>query len=163
MGILDTVILTLLVLTVLITVMTSSLLQAAIGLAITSAFLTIIMFTMNASLAAVYELSVCAGLIPVIFITVISLTKPLTNDEMKAETREKIGRFWPLPLIFIFAGIVLAYHKVLVSLKLPVHENAWDVRQVVWGVRQLDLIGQLAVLLAGVFAILVLFKEMRKK
>jgi len=163
MGMLDAIILIILSLTVLATVMTTSLLQAAIGLAVTSALLTVVMFKLNAPLAALFELSVCAGLIPVIFITVISLTKPLSNEEMKTESREKMTRFWPLPIVFILAGIIAAYLKIRISLKLPMHGPSLDVRQVLWSVRQIDLIGQLAVLLAGAFAILVLFKEMRRK
>ena len=70
---LEILILILLVVAALWTVMTRSLLRSAIGLALTSAILTLAIFRMNASLAAVFELSVCAGLIPVLFISVISL------------------------------------------------------------------------------------------
>ena len=163
MGTLNGVVLIMMALTVLATILTRSLLQSAIGLALASALLTIVMYRLNAPLAALFELSVCAGLIPVIFITVISLTKPLTKEEVQAEAREKLFRFWPLPVIFVLAGIIFAYMKVKIGLRPPMHEMSLDVRQVLWGVRQIDLLGQMAVLLAGAFAILVLFKEMRRK
>jgi NADH-quinone oxidoreductase subunit J len=91
MNSLDLFILIVLMLTGLFTVMTSSLLKSGIGLAVTSAVLSAMMFRLGAPLAAVFELSVCAGLIPVIFITVISLTKPLKKDEALAERREKFA------------------------------------------------------------------------
>ncbi|MDD5730401.1 MAG: hypothetical protein PHN57_04670, partial [Candidatus Omnitrophica bacterium] len=43
-------------------VMATRLLRAAIALALTSVILTVIMFRLNSPLAAVFELSVCAGL-----------------------------------------------------------------------------------------------------
>ena len=87
----DTIIfipLSLLVLFALFTVLIKNLLKAVISLAAASASLTIIMFMLNAPLAAVFELSVCAGLITVIFISVISLTKPLTPEEEILEVRK---------------------------------------------------------------------------
>ena len=46
--------------------------------------LAILMFRLTRPSAAVFELSVCAGLIPVIFISAISLTQRLKRDEAKA-------------------------------------------------------------------------------
>ena len=62
------------------TVMTARLLRSAVGLAITSAILTILMFQLASPLAAVFELSVCAGLISAIFISTISLTQRVTAE-----------------------------------------------------------------------------------
>jgi len=58
----DVILLTLLVLAALWTVMSSRIVRAAVGLAITSVILSIIMFHLKSPLAAVFELSVCAGL-----------------------------------------------------------------------------------------------------
>ena len=66
------------------TVMTFNLLKSAIGLAVTSAILSLLLFLMDAPLAGVFELSVCAGLITVVFISVISLTKTLGAAEARA-------------------------------------------------------------------------------
>ncbi len=51
------------------------LLQSAIMLGVSSAILSIAFFIANAPIAAAFELVVCAGLITVLFISTISLTK----------------------------------------------------------------------------------------
>mgnify|MGYP001096395098 CR=1 FL=1 len=51
------------------------LLFAAISLAALSAALAIVFYRLNSPYAAVIELSVCAGLITALFVSVISLTK----------------------------------------------------------------------------------------
>ena len=43
--------------------------------------------------------------------------------------------------------------------KLPVPDLEGDVRRVLWNQRHLDLLGQIVILLAAVFGVLVLFKE----
>ncbi|HEX7561381.1 MAG TPA: hypothetical protein VF347_04240, partial [Candidatus Humimicrobiaceae bacterium] len=65
-----------LVIAALMVVFSSRLLLAAISLAATSIMLTLLMFKLNSPIAAVFELSICAGLITVIFITTISFVKP---------------------------------------------------------------------------------------
>lgn len=162
-GALNTLILVCLVVVALFTVMTRSLLRAGLGLAVTSAILTIIIYRLNAPLAAVFELSVCAGLIPVIFITVISLTKPLTPEEAAAEQKEKFSRFWPLPIVIAVLAVVLYLLKIKFDVQVPPVEVEQSAAWVIWKTRQIDLIGQIAILLAGAFSILILFKETKKK
>ena len=145
------------------TVMASGLLRAALGLAVVSAVLSALIYRIGAPIAAVYELSVCAGLIPVIFITVISLTKPLKKDEEKQESIDKIHRFWPLPILIVLIGAGMFLFKPVIELKQFMVVYGPDVKEMVWSIRQTDLIGQIAILLAGAFAILILFKEMRSK
>jgi len=163
LHILDISILGGLVLVALYTVMTSSLLRAGIGLALTSAVLTVIMYRFNAPLAAIFELSVCAGLIPVIFITVISLTKPLKKEEAIEEGRNKMTRFWPLPAVVAIVFAILLTANIKLNIALPSVEMEADARQIIWNVRRLDLIGQILILLTGAFGILILFKEAKKK
>jgi NADH-quinone oxidoreductase subunit J len=55
------------------TVMSARLLHSAIGLATTSVILAILMYQLGSPLAAVFELSVCAGLISAIFLSAIPL------------------------------------------------------------------------------------------
>lgn len=50
-------------------------LLAAISLAALSAIIALMCFKMNSPYAGVFELSVCAGLITVLFVSVISLTE----------------------------------------------------------------------------------------
>lgn len=145
------------------TVMTRSLLRAAIGLAFTSVILTIIMFRLNARLAAMFELSVCAGLIPVLFISVISLTQPLTKQEILQHMKQRLARFWFLPLLLVVIGIALILMRINPITKLPAAETVKDARNVIWNLRQLDLLGQVIILLTGAFAVVILFKERVKK
>ena len=144
------------------TVMTRSLLRSAMGLALTSAILTVIIFRLNAPLAGVFELSVCAGLIPVLFISVISLTQALTYKEALEHMKSRFARFWALPLIVIIAGIILILMNVKLKTKLPLPESQADVRFVMWHLRQFDLLGQIIILFTGVFGVVILFKERKK-
>ncbi|MFH0855423.1 MAG: hypothetical protein V1869_02750 [Candidatus Omnitrophota bacterium] len=159
---LDVLILVLLVIAALWTVMTRSLLRSAIGLALMSAVLTLIIFRMNASLAAVFELSVCAGLIPVLFISVISLTQAMTHKEVIEHMKSRLERFRGLPLIIIILGIALGLASMSFKAKLPLPEVEPDPRLVLWHLRQLDLLGQIIILFTGVFGVVVLFKERKK-
>ncbi len=69
------------------TVMIRDLLKAAVSLAALSAVLTVILFMLKAPLAAVFELSVCAGLITVVFVSTISMTKLRTKEQIRAAQR----------------------------------------------------------------------------
>ena len=163
MTIIDIILLTAMVVAALWTVMTRSLLKSTIGLAFTSAIITIIMFRLNSPLAAVFELSVCTGLITAVFVSTISLVRPLTHKQIIQLSRDRIKRFWYLPAIIIVVGIALMYLKIPAPLELPAVSAESDVRNVLWNSRQLDLFGQIVVLLAGVFGIVLLFKESKKK
>ena len=81
------------------TVMGRSLLKATIGLAATSALISIIIFRLNSPLAAVFELSVCTGLITAIFVSTISMTKPLTHKEILQASKDRLKRYCYLPII----------------------------------------------------------------
>jgi NADH-quinone oxidoreductase subunit J len=140
-------------------VMGSSLLKATIGLAVTSAIITILMFRLDSPLAAVFELSVCAGLITVVFISTISLTKPLTHQEVIERSRERWKRYWPLPIIITAVGIGLAFMNMPKDLSIFRSTSTLDVRQVLWNLRQLDIFGQIIIIIAGALGIVVLFEE----
>jgi NADH-quinone oxidoreductase subunit J len=145
------------------TVMTRSLLRAAIGLALTSAILSMIMFRLNAPIAGVFELSVCAGLISALFFSIITITQPLTPEKVIQEWKAKLERFWYLPVIVLLSGFILSILNVKLDITLPTPEKIVEVRSVLWASRQLDLIGQIIILICGVLGIVVLLKEMRKK
>jgi len=151
--------LTLLLLAGVWAVMTLNLLKSAIGLAVTSAILTLLLFLMDAPLAGVFELSVCAGLITVVFISAISLTKPLAGAEAQARDRSRVKRFIFLPIIIVIVGAALYALHPQMDLSLPPAGAEMDVRQVLWNVRRLDLVGQILVILAGVFGVVILFKD----
>ena len=159
----NSILLMALVAAALFTVMTRSLLRAAIGLALTSAILAMFMYMLNSPVAAVFELSVCAGLISALFFSIITITEPLIPEKVNEEMRARMTRFWYLPIVLVIAGIILSLVSVDIHLKLPAPEVVQNVRQVLWNMRQLDLVGQIIILLAGVFGIVILLKEAVKK
>jgi len=144
-------------------VMTRSLLKSTIGLALTSAIMVIIMFRLDSPLAAVFELSVCTGLITAVFVSTISLVKPLTHKEIVTLSKNRIKRFRYLPLIMIAAGLMLISVKIPFNFNLPAKAVETDVRNVLWNARQIDIFGQIIILLAGVFATVLLFKESKDR
>jgi NADH-quinone oxidoreductase subunit J len=141
------------------TVMTTRMLHSAIGLAITSAVLSILMFQLASPLAAVFELSVCAGLISAIFISTITLTGRLSGDNLQLRERERFQRFWLLPLLVIVAVVVFKQVPEPVISSLPAQPAVNDVRIIIWKLRHLDLFGQIVILLAGAFGVVTFFKE----
>jgi len=156
------VILAVLIAAALWTVLTRSLLRSAIGLALTSVVLAIVMFRLNSPLAAVFELSVCAGLISVLFVSSISLTQPLEQPAKLQHMKDRTGRFWYLPVIMLAVGVMLSFVKIKLTLPVLAPEIEKDVRNVLWNLRQVDLLGQIMILLAGVFGVVMLFRETRK-
>lgn len=142
-------------------VSTVRILRSAIGLALTSAILAVIMYRLGSPWAAAFELSVGAGLISVIFISTINLTQRLTSTRYHAREMELLKRFWVLPVIIILVAVYLS--QVDLSAFLPVPRPAapvtGDVRTLLWFERHLDIIGQIAVILAGAFSVVLLFKE----
>ena len=159
----DIIILVLMIIGALWTVMTRSLLRSAIALAFTSVIISILMFRLNSPIAAVFELSVCAGLISVLFISAISLTSPLTKEEVLQQKRERLKRFIWLPFMIIAICIGLSLIMVKLNFQLPLPETEKDVSIVMWNLRGLDVVGQVVILLSGIFGVVILFKESKKK
>ena len=149
----------------LFTVMTRSLLKATIWLAVTSAIISILIFTLNSPIAGVFELSVCTGLITAVFVSAISLTKPLTQSQTAAVSKDRMKRFWYLPVIVVAAGISLIFSILKLPMDFKIHESVSklsDVREVLWNARHLDLFGQIIIMLAGAFGVVILFRERKR-
>lgn len=159
---LNIIILVILIIVSIWTVMTRSLLRAGIGLALVSVILAIVMFRLDSALAAVFELSVCAGLISVLFVSVISLTQPYSQKEIVERMKSMFARFKYLPVIIVLVGLVMFFLKFRPDFLLPAPQAERSVRNMLWNFRQIDLLGQIIILLCGVFAVVVLFKEIRK-
>jgi NADH-quinone oxidoreductase subunit J len=162
-AMIDNILLITVVLAALWTVMTRSLLKAALGLAVTSAIIAIMLFRLDSPLAGVFELSVCAGLITAVFISAISLMKPLTHKETIALSKKRIKKYWYLPLILIITGIAFSRTMVPTGFNIPEQAINQDVRSVIWNSRALDMFGQIIIVLAGVFGTVILFRESKKK
>jgi NADH-quinone oxidoreductase subunit J len=147
-------------------VMMPDLLVAAIGLALASAILSIALFMMDMPWAAVLELSVCAGLITVVFVSAISLTKPMKKPEARAFARKKLLRFMWLPAMalaaFIYMMVSFDFGSAPFS-RSSLGNMAADFRNIMWLARPMDMIGQMIMILVGIFGVVVLFKGLAPK
>jgi len=142
------------------------LLKASIALAAVSGLLTIIMFLMDAHLAAVFELSVCMGLITVILISAISMTRIHTKEEKEKAARARRKRFVLLPVLLIavlVVALVIVWPHVSELLPHTPPPEAATEPEVFWNKRHADLLGQIVIILAGVLGVLIFFKERGKE
>jgi len=139
-------------------VLSKDLLPSAIALALASVTASIIFYMMGAMWVAVFELTIVAGLITVLFISAISLTRDLKED---MESDKPIFYF---PAIFIVVVILSVLGVYWLTDQMPNKEFADvaghdDFRNVFWGERKLDILGLTAVILAGVFGIAAFFRK----
>jgi NADH:ubiquinone oxidoreductase subunit 6 (subunit J) len=139
----------------LMAVFLKDLLKAAISLAFMSSLLAVLLYRLDSPFAAVFELSVVAGLITVLFVSVIALTK---EEETAKEAR------WPayvFPLALVVFGLIDI--KVMQSLFANTPQGFGNPEAsfgaTLWGVRSLDILGQIAVIFGGVFGVLALLRE----
>lgn len=138
-----------------------SLIKATVCLAITSVLISIVLFLLGAYWAALFELSVCAGLITVVFISTISFfSKERRSEEQE---RDHHSRFRLLPYLMVVCGLALLALLVLSGFSMqsiPALPPAFaEFKQILWSNRQVDILAQIALILAGSFAVIVLFKE----
>lgn len=156
-----------LVVTVTICTFLRDLLKACIALGVLSAILAVVMFVMGAQMAAVFELSVCAGLITVVFISSISMTKLSSKEEAAKERKLRRKRFALLPLIL--AGILIVALMLLwprldaLIPNIPQPHSMAVEPDVFWNLRRQDLLGQIIMILAGVYGVLIFFRERDSK
>ncbi len=157
---LTVVVLSVMVAAALWSVVTLTMLRAAIGLALVSVLLAVVLFSLGATLAGVFELSIGAGLIPVLFVSVVSLTRRQQQEEHALVRRIHLRAFWPLPLLLLAVGIALSFlpPTIVAAPAGPGGES----RTIFWVARRLDLFGQVLIVIAGALGIVVLFREGRK-
>ena len=139
----------------------TTIVRAAMGLALTSVLVTVLLFRMGAPLAAVFELSVCAGLITVVFASTIAMTRPLDEGEAARCRIRRRRRFHPAFFLVALVGAALWATGYTLEVSAPAALPGPGVRQVLWDLRRIDLVGQIAVLFVGVFGVVVFFKERR--
>lgn len=133
--------------------------HAAIFLAIVSVILSAIMFDAHAPWAGVFELSVCAGLITVLFASTASM---VGRGDSYARSEHKYFRFLPLALVVF--GILLwlfggALTHVLIPNNNPGGMATMTVGDIIWKFRLNDLLGQLCIFVAGVLAVRTMLGE----
>lgn len=137
------------------------LLKAAMALLIASLGLALLMFNLGAPLAGSFELSVGAGLITVLFVNAISLTRLITEEERLERTKDHYHRFALLPVLVILIGLVMFLRQDFWTsgLSFVKHAETQTVGEILWQLRGLDLIGQIIVLFVGVYGISILFRR----
>ncbi|PIS46884.1 MAG: hypothetical protein COT17_06295 [Elusimicrobia bacterium CG08_land_8_20_14_0_20_51_18] len=141
-------------------VMAKKLLNAAIMLAVMSIAVSLLLFNFNAPWAGVFELSVCAGLITVLFISAVSLIKK--EDDLLKEGRIKYAILPFLAAVTaILSGIYLMpYFEYLTNYAREAAQNP-GVGEIIWTYRSVDLLGQLTLLACAVFVIKAIFAKRR--
>lgn len=72
---------------IIIAIEIEDLIKATISLGISSAILAAVFFTLNAPYAAVFELSVAAGLITILLLSAIGLIEHASKDQTQEETK----------------------------------------------------------------------------
>jgi len=136
--------------------------RGAILLGAVSFLISIILFMLKAPIAAMFELSVCAGLITVIFISVISITNPPYIDQRKQNRISMWKKIIALLSIILICGICIYLLDEKNIAFIPVMQSAsasLTTKDSLWNMRHVDLIGQALILLTGIFAVVVLFKK----
>lgn len=154
----DILLMILLVLLVLWTVMTTRVLHAVIGLAMTSVVISLLMFKLSSPLAGVFELSVCAGLISVIFITTISFTQRVDSSRLQVRQRERLSKFWLLPFLMLAVTWIMLQIKMPMDFLLRKPDPMQNVNVILWNYRHMDILGQIIVLMVGIFSVVLFFK-----
>lgn len=142
-------------------VFASDLIRSVIALLIGSVGLALILFNLNAPMAGIFELSVGAGLIVVLFILSISLTRPLTKETQMERQKKHYRRFFVLPFIIIILAVLFYLNREqwMSAFNYNQIKDTATVGEILWESRGLDLIGQIGILLVGVFGVVVLFKR----
>ncbi len=134
---------------------------SAVALAVVSAALGVLMYVLGAHSAAIFEVSVCSGLVTVIFISAVSLSngdKQIEAQDTAEPKRKK--RYLPAILIGLGALIMIAAGFSGFSLGEPVSATSGvSFQEVFWETCQADIFGQMVALIAGASAIVVFFKE----
>jgi len=140
-------------------ILLKDLIKAAICLAAASLVLGILFFRMGAPYAGAFEISVVAGLITVLFMLTIALTK--TGGDV-AESKLARVAFPLFFILFLAVDVIVTKNLVQKIVALPAAPEAGAFGEVLWKQRTLDLVGQVCIIFAGVLAVLALFRKRSK-
>lgn len=133
------------------------LLKAVICLMISSIFLGIIFFKLGAPYAGVFEISVVAGLVMVLFILTISL---VGGEDFVKEPAIPVIFF--LILLGIFSLLAVFGFKVSFIPSSATGDKFLNFGQVLWAGRTFDMVAQISVIFGGVFVILAIVSRKGK-
>jgi len=140
-------------------ILLKDLIKAAICLAAASLVLGILFFRMGAPYAGAFEISVVAGLITVLFMLTIALTK--TGGDV-AESKLATVAFPLFFILFLAVDFIVTKNLIQKIVALPAAPEAAAFGEVLWKQRTLDLVGQVCIIFAGVLAVLALFRKRSK-
>ena len=130
------------------------LLSSAIWLAAASGLLSIVFYLIGTKLVAVFELSIGAGLVTVLFVFAIGIAgeEDVHRGSLVPETLAAGLTF----VMFVLSGLLL--------LPVPVGQPVWfepSVSAVIWEQRSLDVLLQIVIIFAGVLGLLGLLAEVK--
>ena len=140
------------------------LLNSAIMLAAVSIGISLLLFAYSAPLAGAFELSVCAGLITVLFISAISLVK-----DSEDTTKEKQVKFYIFPVILSIIAIISSiiipsyFERLLNYVTLLPNPPEEKIGDIIWSRRSIDIIAQVILIAAGIFAVKHIFSYFKKR
>ncbi len=151
----------LVVLSAVAAVMARDLLLNALMLALVSVGTALLLFDFQAPWAGVFELSVCAGLITVLFVSAVSLIR---REDGKVE--DSRARFRAMPLVMGIAAIALWLYGIPFFEALEnwsrFSDRTASLGTIIWDTRRFDLVGQVSMLAAGVLVIRSIFPRRKK-
>ena len=119
---------------------------------------------MGSTWAALFEISVCSGFVTVIFISAVAMTSQTQDEQDRIYDQKKHTRLLPVLMILGGAGIIAflvfsGYRLPAITAADAVQQTENDFGRILW-TRHKDLIlALLMVLVAGAFAVIVLFRE----
>ena len=153
------VLLAVIVLGALLAVLLTDLLPA-ISLALASVALSIIFFQFRVPYAAAFELSVGAGLVMVLLVSAIGLTRR-TPPEQEERGKSLVVVIPILALIAVAVIDIAAFVTLNSQLRTPSPYvlTPPSFSETLWQIRWVDILAQLGIVLAGVFAVLALFRK----
>lgn len=138
--------------------------KSALGLACSSVFLGILMYAMGSTWAALFEISVCSGFVTVIFISAVAMTSQKQDEQDKIYDQKKHTVL--LPLLLIAGGVVMILCLTVGGFTLPPVHAEQDMQaaednfgEVLWTQHKDLILALLMTLIAGAFAVIVLFRE----
>lgn len=140
-------------------VMSRSILRSAIGLALSSASLAVLLYALDAPFASVLELSVCSGLVTIIFISGISLSRSPKMEVQKDFRDRERNKHLPILLIVLGVGLVVLALTSNIDTAPIEKDLSVDFSTVFWQMRQTDIWGQIATILCGGVAVAVLLRD----
>ncbi|MEI6578666.1 MAG: hypothetical protein WCN92_04300 [Eubacteriales bacterium] len=91
------------------------------------------------------------------------MTNIKSKEEIEEQKKERKKKFllFPVFLIILAAAILALMWPYIVDFSrsyiIPVFTG--NVRDILWNNRQIDLLGQIIIILAGVFGVIIFFKE----